>query len=128
QQGEARLERSVAPRREVRLLQLEERRPQRLRHEAPAETPEVAAGVGQPHRAPFASAMKRRTLSGSFLPGRASTPEFTSTANGWTTATARATLPGVSPPESTIGIRASGGARSEERRVGKGGRARRVPR
>src|SRR5947199_149765 len=64
----------------VGLLQLDERRHQGLRHEAPAEAAEVPARVGQRLHDRVASAMKRRTLSGSFLPGRVSTPEFTSTA------------------------------------------------
>ena len=81
-------EAGVGARRLVRPLQLDERRHERLRHEAPAEAAEVAAGVGQRggidqpwrHQALRAAAMKRRTLSGSFTAGRASTPEATSTA------------------------------------------------
>src|SRR5262249_61589727 len=66
------LKRAVTSSGGVGFLQLDERRHQRLGHEAPAETAEVALRVGQaPHRTAFASAMKRRTLSGSFLPGRA---------------------------------------------------------
>src|SRR5207248_1478138 len=118
QPGQPSLERAVAPRGDVRLLQLDERRHQRLRHEAPAEAPEVAGGVGQRlHRAPFASAMKRCTLSGSFLPGLASTPELTSTAYGWTTLIAPATLSGVRPPDRMIGMRASGGCRAPVIRI-----------
>src|SRR5262249_51288705 len=72
---------------------------------------EVALRVGQRlHRTAFASAMKRRTLSGSFLPGCASTPETTSTACGLTMSTARATLSGVSPPERITATRPASGA------------------
>src|SRR5439155_13315965 len=82
--------------------------------EAPAIPPEVAERVGQRprrgalprprrdalaprHAARRTAAMKRRTLSASFRPGVASTPELTSTAYGLTTAIARATVSGVSP-------------------------------
>ena len=69
-------------------LELDERRHQRLGDEAAAEAAEVAVGVGQGggihgrrlHPASRVAATKRRTLSGSFRPGRASTPEATSTA------------------------------------------------
>src|SRR5262249_27280061 len=80
---------------------------QRLGHETPAIRAEVTARIGKlrAHAALRASAMKRRTFSASFLPGARSTPEFTSTANGWTIAMARATLSGVRPPDRIIGRR-----------------------
>src|SRR5262249_26810750 len=96
------LERAVATGRRVRLLQLDERSHPGLRHEAAAEAAEAAGGVGPALHARRASSTKRRTLSGSLRPGEASTPESTSTPYGRTTATARATLSGVSPPERMI--------------------------
>src|SRR5262249_3003573 len=111
QRREPPLEPAVASRSGVGLLQLDERSHERLRHEAPAEATEVTLRVGQRlHRTPFASGMNRRTLSGSFLPGRASTPEFASTACGRTISTARATFSGVSPPERITATRAASGA------------------
>src|SRR5262249_45626935 len=105
------LKRAIAARRQIGLLELDQRRHQRLRHEAPAEATEVAVRVGQRlHRTAFASATNRRTLSGSFLPGRASTPAFASTACGRTISTARATFSGVSPPERITATRAASGA------------------
>src|SRR5262249_8404850 len=81
ERGQPRLEAPVAPGRRVGALELDQRRHQRLRHEAAAVGAEVAEGVGQRGRhAPLrAWATKRRIFSRSFLPGRASTPEFTST-------------------------------------------------
>src|SRR5262249_15559820 len=107
---ESALKRAIASRGDVRVLELDERRHERLRHEAPAKATKVALRVGQRlHRTAFASAMKRRTLSGFFLPGCASTPETTSTACGLTMSTARATLSGVSPPDRITAGRRSGG-------------------
>ncbi len=85
---EAPLKQRVAPGGAVGLLQIDERSHQRLGDETPAEAAEVTVSVrqarralgGQFHRTLLASAMKRRTLAGSFFPGVASTPEFTSTA------------------------------------------------
>ena len=73
----------------VRLLQLDERLHERLGDIASAEPAEMPGRVGQvrgrgiPGRhadTDRAAARKRRTLSGSLMPGRASTPETTSTA------------------------------------------------
>src|SRR3972149_2824519 len=52
--------------------------------------------------ASFAALMKARILATSFTPSL-STPEETSTAQGWTMSTARATLSGRRPPASTPG-------------------------
>src|SRR5262249_27907526 len=98
---------AIAPCSRIGLLQSHERRHQRLGHETPAIRAEVTARIGKlrAHAALRASAMKRRTFSASFLPGARSTPEFTSTANGWTIAMARATLSGGRPPDRIIGRR-----------------------
>ena len=84
QAGEAALELAIALGRRPGLLELDQRRHERLGDEAPAEAAEVSARVrkGPLHRAPLASATNRHTLSGSLRPGCASTPEFTSTAYG----------------------------------------------
>src|SRR4030095_4509063 len=86
--GEAPAEARGGARGLERPLKLDEGRHERLGHEAAAEPAEAALGVRQPggiepgdgHQAPFPAATKRRTLSASFRPGRASTPELTSTA------------------------------------------------
>src|SRR4029453_5996093 len=69
------------------------------RHEGAAEATEVAPRVRKLrlHRTPFASATNRQTLSGSFRPGCAPTPETTSAPCGRAVATARATFSGVRP-------------------------------
>jgi hypothetical protein len=66
----------------VGTLQLDERLHQRLRNEASSVDPEVPTTIRQLGHQPacWASVTKRRTLAGSFRPGTASTPEFTSTA------------------------------------------------
>src|SRR5262249_3723254 len=85
--------------RRPRVLELDQRRHERLGDEAAAEAAEVSARVRECvlHLAPLASATNRHTLSGSLRPGCASTPEFTSTAYGCAVATARATFSGVRP-------------------------------
>src|SRR5262249_47892848 len=47
------------------------------------------------------AAIKARTLAGSFLPGLASTPEATSTPQGFSICIASVTLVGFSPPATT---------------------------
>ena len=101
----------VPHRRPVGLLELDERGHERLGNEAPTEAAEVAGRVGQrggvgsarahalSRDADLAAATKRRTLSGSFVPGLASTPEFTSTPYGFTMAIDWATFSGVRPPD-----------------------------
>ncbi len=90
--GEAAAKARVAPGRAEGALELDERAHERLGDEAAPEAAEVAAGVRQSRgieaggrhdvarSAAWAAATKRRTLSASFFPGLASTPEATSTA------------------------------------------------
>src|SRR5437667_355774 len=103
---EPRVEPGVTLRRRVRALQLDERAHERLGDEPAAVAAEVPARVGQPRHACFAAAMKSRSFTGSFLPGAASTPEFTSTPYGRATAIASATLSGVRPAERMMRPRA----------------------
>src|SRR3990170_3438962 len=94
--GQARLEPPGAPGAGGGALELDERRHERLGHEAPAEAAEVALGVrergGPRHLTPFAAATNRRTLSGSLRPGAASPPPVASPPYGPAAATPRATL------------------------------------
>src|SRR6185436_2865525 len=71
QAGEAALELAIALRRRPRLLELDQRRHERLGNEAPAEAAEVSVRVRKRplHLAPLASATNRHTLSGSLRPG-----------------------------------------------------------
>src|SRR5262249_12831638 len=120
QVAEAALELPVALRRRPGLLELDQRRHQGLGDEAPSEPAEVPIRVRQGllHRAPLASAMNRHTLSGSLRPGCASTPEFTSTANGCAVATARATFWGVRPAARTMRHRAFPRSRAIDHSIG----------
>src|SRR5204862_7522396 len=82
--------------RPVGLLELDEGSHERLWDEAPAEAAEMPGrvgergGVGRADRhalspaTDLAAATKRRSLAASLAPGRASTPELTSTAYGFT--------------------------------------------
>ena len=90
QQRQLRAEVRRSPRLEPRLLQLAQRRHQRLRH--------VLAAIGavamrdRAHTATAAVASKNaRIRSGSLTPGSDSTPLATSTANGWVVAIAAVT-------------------------------------
>src|SRR5262245_5733824 len=109
--------RLVTPRRTICVLEVDQRAHERFGDEAAPKAAEVSAGIRERGRiepnsfhdpssmAALAAAMKRRTLSGSFLPGRASTPETTSTAKGRVCRTAVSILSGVNPPERMIGRR-----------------------
>src|SRR5205823_309666 len=111
----------ILARREVAFGQRFDWRDQRLGHEPPAVRAKVSARVGiaaSEHRtigacflrclahwrssnARRAFATKRVTLSISLMPGADSTPDDTSTPNGWTARIARVTFSGVSPPART---------------------------
>src|SRR5262249_543444 len=111
ERAQAVAEGSVSRRSAVRALELDQRTHERFGNEAAAEPPEMAAGVGQRGRVEsrirhadgssiaLAAVTKQRSFSGSFFPGRASTPESTSTAYGLVSRTAARTVSGVSPPE-----------------------------
>src|SRR4051812_32359670 len=119
----------------VGLLELEDQRHQRLGDETAAEDAEMPAfvragaegvglrlsghatlslGLSRPAQAARAARTKRSIFSGSFSPGRRSTPEETSSARTQLSAIAAATLSGASPPDNMTASAGSSPATSRQ--------------
>src|SRR5262249_34458127 len=129
------LEGGVVLRRRIGALEIEDERHQRLGDEAAAVEAEMPALVGTGAEgiglldghallmvrlaadtlvAARAATMKAWILSGSFSPGRRSTPDETSTPGAPVTRSASATLSASRPPESMNGTRAPTCSRSRQ--------------